>query len=236
MAKDCPTPVPEGKGKSKSKDKSKNKGVHAVGAEQEHGDTAEEVWILSVDTEGICIVILSVPELAKKHYTVQFGRHCVCGGKAPRYVMANRAVAQSERFLEEPERAATGASSSSEQPARFLEEPEREITGTATDEIEMMGEWIGSDAPPAPGGSSASSQPHPLAASATGRFQASSAKTAARPHETGLRFIVENGLQSTILQSDGEAAIKDLQNEITRQIPNVTSRVSPQYSHQSQGV
>eukprot|EP00971_Amphidinium_carterae_P003745 74156-Amphidinium_carterae.1 len=36
-----------------------------------------------------------------------------------------------------------------------------------------------------------------------------------------LRFIVENGLQSTILQSDGENAIKDLQNEITRQIPNL---------------
>eukprot|EP00971_Amphidinium_carterae_P040916 803642-Amphidinium_carterae.1 len=51
-----------------------------------------------------------------------------------------------------------------------------------------------------------------------------------------LRFIVENGPQSTILQSDGENAIKDLQNEITRQIPNVTARVSPQYSHQSQGV
>eukprot|EP00971_Amphidinium_carterae_P050611 996625-Amphidinium_carterae.2 len=35
-----------------------------------------------------------------------------------------------------------------------------------------------------------------------------------------VRFIVENGLQSTILQSDGENAIKDLQAEITRQIPN----------------
>eukprot|EP00971_Amphidinium_carterae_P206302 4093762-Amphidinium_carterae.1 len=36
-----------------------------------------------------------------------------------------------------------------------------------------------------------------------------------------VRFIVENGLQSTILQSDGEPAIKDLQNEIVRQIPNL---------------
>eukprot|EP00971_Amphidinium_carterae_P207315 4113292-Amphidinium_carterae.1 len=51
-----------------------------------------------------------------------------------------------------------------------------------------------------------------------------------------LRFIVENGLQSTILQSNGENAIKDLQNEITRQTPNVKPKVSPQYSHQSQGV
>eukprot|EP00971_Amphidinium_carterae_P051568 1015134-Amphidinium_carterae.1 len=39
-----------------------------------------------------------------------------------------------------------------------------------------------------------------------------------------------------MLQSDGENAIKDLQNEITRQIPNVKAQVSPQYSPQSQGV
>eukprot|EP00971_Amphidinium_carterae_P225483 4472448-Amphidinium_carterae.1 len=51
-----------------------------------------------------------------------------------------------------------------------------------------------------------------------------------------VRFILENGLQSTILQSDCENAIKDLQNEITRQIPNVKAQVSPQYSHRSQGV
>eukprot|EP00971_Amphidinium_carterae_P350920 6491808-Amphidinium_carterae.1 len=51
-----------------------------------------------------------------------------------------------------------------------------------------------------------------------------------------VRFIVENGLQSTILQSDGENAIKDLQAEIRRQIPNIKMQTSPQYGHQSQGV
>eukprot|EP00971_Amphidinium_carterae_P184527 3663285-Amphidinium_carterae.2 len=51
-----------------------------------------------------------------------------------------------------------------------------------------------------------------------------------------VRFIVENGLQSTMLQSDGENAMKDLQSEITRQVPNVKMQTSPQYSHQSQGV
>eukprot|EP00971_Amphidinium_carterae_P017936 353412-Amphidinium_carterae.1 len=51
-----------------------------------------------------------------------------------------------------------------------------------------------------------------------------------------VRFIVENGLQSTILQSDGENAIKDLQAENARQIPNVKMQTSPQYCHQSQGV
>eukprot|EP00971_Amphidinium_carterae_P148579 2945823-Amphidinium_carterae.1 len=54
--------------------------------------------------------------------------------------------------------------------------------------------------------------------------------------KTIVRFIVENGLRSTMLQSDGENAIKDLQSEIARQIPNVKMQTSPQYSHQSQGV
>eukprot|EP00971_Amphidinium_carterae_P148697 2948392-Amphidinium_carterae.1 len=49
------------------------------------------------------------------------------------------------------------------------------------------------------------------------------------------RFIVENGLQSTILQSDGENAILELLTEIRRQLPHVKMQTSPPHSHQSQG-
>eukprot|EP00971_Amphidinium_carterae_P291101 5780309-Amphidinium_carterae.1 len=39
-----------------------------------------------------------------------------------------------------------------------------------------------------------------------------------------------------MLQSDGESAIKDLQSEITRQMPDVKSQTAPQCAHQAQGV
>eukprot|EP00971_Amphidinium_carterae_P122949 2433662-Amphidinium_carterae.1 len=45
-----------------------------------------------------------------------------------------------------------------------------------------------------------------------------------------LRFIVENGLQSTI-QSDGENAIKELQSEITRTLPHVKSQIQETSAH-----
>eukprot|EP00971_Amphidinium_carterae_P124608 2468407-Amphidinium_carterae.1 len=50
-----------------------------------------------------------------------------------------------------------------------------------------------------------------------------------------MRFLIENGLQSTILQSDGEKAILELLIEIMRQLPHVKMQTSPPHSHQSQG-
>eukprot|EP00971_Amphidinium_carterae_P174128 3451458-Amphidinium_carterae.2 len=54
------------------------------------------------------------------------------------------------------------------------------------------------------------------------------------------RFIVEDGLQTTILQSDGESAILELLSvvltKLGRQLPHVNLQTAPQYSHQSQGV
>eukprot|EP00971_Amphidinium_carterae_P228003 4522488-Amphidinium_carterae.2 len=50
------------------------------------------------------------------------------------------------------------------------------------------------------------------------------------------RYIVENGLRSTILQTDGEPTIVELATEATRQLPYVKMQTSPTHSHQSQGV
>eukprot|EP00971_Amphidinium_carterae_P124610 2468408-Amphidinium_carterae.2 len=50
-----------------------------------------------------------------------------------------------------------------------------------------------------------------------------------------MRFLIENGLQSTVLQSDGENAILELLTEITRQLPHAKIQTSPPHSHQSQG-
>eukprot|EP00971_Amphidinium_carterae_P038161 750093-Amphidinium_carterae.1 len=49
------------------------------------------------------------------------------------------------------------------------------------------------------------------------------------------RFIVETGLQTTILQSDKEPATLELPSKVTKQIPHVRSQQVPHHSHQSQG-
>eukprot|EP00971_Amphidinium_carterae_P060017 1187662-Amphidinium_carterae.1 len=38
------------------------------------------------------------------------------------------------------------------------------------------------------------------------------------------RFIIENGLQTTILQSNGQPSIIELLNEVTRQMPHLRSQ------------
>eukprot|EP00971_Amphidinium_carterae_P335753 6471763-Amphidinium_carterae.2 len=49
-------------------------------------------------------------------------------------------------------------------------------------------------------------------------------------------FIIENGLKSTIQQSDGEPASVELLTELARQLPHVKMQTSPPHSHQSQGL
>eukprot|EP00971_Amphidinium_carterae_P032553 640977-Amphidinium_carterae.1 len=48
------------------------------------------------------------------------------------------------------------------------------------------------------------------------------------------RFIVENGSQITILQSDCDPSIIELLKGVTRQIPHLRCQQAPHYSHQSQ--
>eukprot|EP00971_Amphidinium_carterae_P008655 170267-Amphidinium_carterae.3 len=63
------------------------------------------------------------------------------------------------------------------------------------------------------------------------------------PYKAITRFIVENGLQTTILQSDGDPAILEpliqeleLLSEMGRRLPHIKIQTSPQHSHQSQGI
>eukprot|EP00971_Amphidinium_carterae_P066850 1323989-Amphidinium_carterae.1 len=50
------------------------------------------------------------------------------------------------------------------------------------------------------------------------------------------RFIVENRLQTAILQSNGEPAILEPLTELGRQLPRVKIQIAPQHNHHSQEV